>query len=93
MDDRWGDARCREAEVQRRAGKTDEVIGAFEKVRAEFPQPWTDRAARERLAQLRGGGGHSQKLPEPCSPDGRRFGAVMVGARAASPAFSTLHLD
>jgi predicted amidohydrolase/lysophospholipase L1-like esterase/dienelactone hydrolase len=48
-----GDARFREADDLRRAGKTQEAIRAFEKLRAEFPGSWVDRVAGERLAALR----------------------------------------
>jgi predicted amidohydrolase len=48
-----GDVRFREADDLRRAGKTDEAIRAYEKLRAEFPHSWLDRVARERLATLR----------------------------------------
>jgi predicted amidohydrolase len=51
-----GDARFREADDLRRAGKIEEAIRAFEKLRAEFPHTWIDRVARERLAALRSGG-------------------------------------
>jgi predicted amidohydrolase/dienelactone hydrolase/lysophospholipase L1-like esterase len=51
-----GDARFREADDLRRAGNTEEAIRAFEKLRAEFPDSWLDRLARERLATLRDAG-------------------------------------
>src|SRR5262249_4485952 len=56
-----GDARFREADDLRRAGKFEEAIPAFEKLRAEFPDSWVDRIARERLAALRDAG---KKPPE-----------------------------
>jgi len=50
-----GDARFREADDLRRAGKTEEAIRAYEKLRAEFPHSWLDRVAGERLTSLRSG--------------------------------------
>lgn len=50
-----GEERFQEAEALLRAGKTSEAIGAFEKLRAEFPRTWIDRAAQKLLAKIHAG--------------------------------------
>jgi hypothetical protein len=50
-----GEERFEQAEALWHAGKTSEAIQAFEKLRAEFPRTWIDRAAGERLEKIRGG--------------------------------------
>ena len=50
-----GEERFEQAEALWHAGKTSEAIEAFEKLRAEFPRTWIDRAAGERLEKIRGG--------------------------------------
>jgi len=48
-----GEDRFKQANALLRAGKTNEAIIAFEKLRREFRQTWIDRLAQERLAALR----------------------------------------
>jgi hypothetical protein len=48
-----GETRFKEADALLRDGKTAEAITAFEKLRADFPGTWIDRAARERLEKTR----------------------------------------
>jgi hypothetical protein len=51
-----GEARFSEAEKLQREGKTAEAVRIWEQLRAEYPHSWIDRAAGERLAQLRSKG-------------------------------------
>src|SRR5262249_39405775 len=48
-----GEERFQKAAALARSGKTDEAIRLFEQLCAECPTSWIDRAARERLQQLR----------------------------------------
>jgi len=48
-----GGDRFAEAEAWLRAGKTEEAVRAFEKLRADYTNTWIDRAARAQLAKLR----------------------------------------
>ncbi len=48
-----GEERFAAAEALLRAGKTVDAVLAFEKLRVEFPQTWIDKAAEERLAEIR----------------------------------------
>jgi TolA-binding protein len=42
-----------EAEALLRAGKAEEAAHTFEKLRADYPGTWIDRAARAQLAKLK----------------------------------------
>jgi predicted amidohydrolase len=48
-----GEERFREAEALERAGNTAQATATYEKLRAELPGTWIDRAAQQRLASLR----------------------------------------
>ena len=48
-----GNERFKEAEDLARAGKKNEAIAAFEKLRREFAGSWVDRVSKERLEKLR----------------------------------------
>jgi predicted amidohydrolase len=48
-----GEARFGEADRLQRAGKSAEAVRIWEQLRAEYPHSWIDRAAGERLAQIR----------------------------------------
>ncbi|MCW5981710.1 MAG: carbon-nitrogen hydrolase family protein [Bryobacteraceae bacterium] len=48
-----GNERYAEAQALLKAGKTEEAVRAFEKLRDEFPRTWIDRAASEQLRKLR----------------------------------------
>ncbi|HXG61359.1 MAG TPA: carbon-nitrogen hydrolase family protein [Planctomycetota bacterium] len=48
-----GDERYRRAAELQREGKREEAIRAFEALREEFPGTWIERAARDRLKELR----------------------------------------
>ncbi len=50
-----GEEEFRQAESLARAGKTDEAIAAFNRLRAEYRGSWIDRIAAERLRTLRDG--------------------------------------
>jgi hypothetical protein len=52
-----GEERFGEADSLRGSGRTEEAIRAFERLISEFPATWIDRVSRERLAELREGGG------------------------------------
>ena len=45
--------RVREAEALERAGNTAQAAALYEKLRAELPATWIDRAAQQRLASIR----------------------------------------
>jgi hypothetical protein len=47
-----GEEQFREAETLVRAGKREEAIRAFEKLRTDYPNSWIDRVSRDRLAKL-----------------------------------------
>ncbi|HSB16527.1 MAG TPA: nitrilase-related carbon-nitrogen hydrolase [Bryobacteraceae bacterium] len=48
-----GSDRFSKAEALLRAGRTEEAIRAFEKLRADYPTTWIDRAAGAHLAKLK----------------------------------------
>ncbi len=48
-----------QAENLMKSGKKQEAIQAFEKLRMEFPNSWIDRAANQRLMEIRVGKPHS----------------------------------
>jgi len=48
-----GEERFREAEALERAGDTAQAAATYEKLRAELPGTWIDRAAQQRLASIR----------------------------------------
>ena len=48
-----GEERFAQAEELRRAGKTAEAARAFERLRQDFPHTWIDRAAGDRLREIR----------------------------------------
>jgi len=50
-----GEERFREAEALDRAGNTAQATAIYEKLRAELPDTWIDRAAKQRLARIRVG--------------------------------------
>jgi len=56
-----GEEEFQQAGALERAGKTNEAIAAFEKLRQDYRDSWIDRAARERLEKLRGNQGESQR--------------------------------
>jgi predicted amidohydrolase len=47
-----GEEQFRKAATLAREGKTDEAIGAFERLIREYPDSWIDREARARLARM-----------------------------------------
>jgi hypothetical protein len=47
-----GEEEFRQAEALSRAGKADEAITAFSRLRIEYRGSWIDRVAKERLAKL-----------------------------------------
>lgn len=59
-----GEERFREAEALARSGKTEEAIRLFERLCEECRTSWIDRAARERLRELRS----SEAAPAPKGP-------------------------
>jgi hypothetical protein len=48
-----GEEAFNEAAALARSGMTEEAIAAFERLREEYRGSWIDRAARQRLAELR----------------------------------------
>jgi len=48
-----GEERFNEAEALERAGKTAQATALYEKLRAELPDTWIDRAAEQHLARIR----------------------------------------
>ncbi len=48
-----GEVRFNEASSLAGAGRTAEAVAAFEKLAAEYPGTWIERASRERLSRLR----------------------------------------
>ena len=47
-----GEEEFKQASALERAGKTNEAIRAFDRLRKEYPGTWIDRRAQERLATL-----------------------------------------
>jgi len=47
-----GEDEFKAAESLERAGKTEEAVAAYEKLRTAYPATWIDRVARERIASL-----------------------------------------
>ena len=58
-----GEEQFAEAEALWRAGKSTEAVQAFEKLRAEFPHIWIDRAAQERFTKIRAAVGIGNAFP------------------------------
>ena len=48
-----GEEEFKQASALQRAGKTNEAVAAFEKLRVEYRGSWIDRVAQERLEKLR----------------------------------------
>ena len=48
-----GEEEFQQASALQRAGKTNEAVAAFEKLRVEYRGSWIDRVAQERLDKLR----------------------------------------
>jgi predicted amidohydrolase len=48
-----GGERFSEAEALLRAGKTEQAVQAFERLQADYPRTWIDRAARAQLDKLK----------------------------------------
>lgn len=60
-----GEEQFKEASDLARAGKIEEAIRLFEKLRDEYRTSWIERAARERLTQLQKGGPKKPRKPRP----------------------------
>jgi predicted amidohydrolase len=63
-----GDDEFKQADQLMRAGRREEAIAAFERLRKEYPATWIDRRSRERLEVLRRGDAKPAPGPGAKSP-------------------------
>ncbi len=59
-----GEADFKHANTLAREGHTQEALSAFQKLRADYPDSWIDRAAQQRLAELRPLASDGQSPPQ-----------------------------